>query len=118
VLGVVPAVGGTFDTAQESSAAGVVLADAFWKRRYDGDPRIARQTITLNGAAFTIIGVTPPSFVGTANPPAVPDVWAPIAAEARMGAAQTMVRRFQLLGHVRPDVTIREAQDRAGALAR
>ena len=112
VLGVVPAVGGTFGAAEDTSTSGVVLSHGFWKRRYDGDPRIAGRTITLNGAAFTIIGVTPSTFVGTANPPAVPDVWAPIAAEGRTGAARTLVRRFQLLGHVRPELTIRAAKRR------
>src|SRR5258708_4195728 len=118
VLGVVPAAGGTFGAAQGPADAGVVLSHAFWQRRYDGDPRIAGRTITLNGAAFTIIGVTPPSFVGTANPPAVPDVWAPMAAEGRMGGVQRWVRRFQLLGHVRPDVTMRAAEARVNALVR
>jgi hypothetical protein len=116
-LGVVPAAGGLFGPAADASATGVVLSHGFWKRRYDGDPSIAGRTIALNGAAFTILGVTPASFVGTANPPAVPDLWAPIAAEERTGAARALVRRFQLLGHVRSGVTIRAAEAQLSALA-
>ena len=62
----------------EFTEAGVVLSYPFWIRRFQGDRAIAGRTVTLNGVAFTITGVASASFVGTANPPEIPDVWAPI----------------------------------------
>jgi hypothetical protein len=42
----------------------VVLAHRYWQRRFGADPSIVGRTITLNGGAFTVIGVTPASFAG------------------------------------------------------
>ena len=117
VLGVVPGTGSTFGAASASDA-GVVLSDAYWRRRFGQDPRIGGRTITLNGAAFTISGVTPRSFIGTANPPGVPDVWAPMSAEGRMLAPRTLSPRYQLLGHLSPGLTRRAAEARLAPLVR
>ena len=117
VLGVVPRTGSMFGPASASDA-GVVLSDTYWRRRFEQDPRIAGRTITLNGAAFTISGVTPRSFVGTANPPAVPDVWAPMSAEGRMLGPRTLARRYQLLGHLSPGLTRGAAEARLAPLVR
>jgi hypothetical protein len=42
-----------------------VLSYEFWENRFGMDPAIVNRTIFLNGYRFTIIGVTPPEFVGT-----------------------------------------------------
>ena len=117
-LGVVPSVGGTFANGPSASEAGVVLSDAFWTRRYQRDPLIAGRTIALNGAAFSIAGVAPATFIGTANPPGVPDMWASMSSEGRMGVPRAPARRFQLLGHLRLATTRRAAEARINALAR
>ncbi len=113
-LGVVP-VAGTLPG--EGTEAGVVLSHPFWLRRFQGDPAIAGRTITLNGAAFTVAAIAPASFIGTANPPEIPDVWAPIAAEARMGTPRSMIRRFQLLAHLQPGTSRNAAQQQMPAVA-
>ena len=43
----------------------VVFSHNFWQRRFAGDPSIVGRTVTLNGRAFTVIGVAPPGFRGT-----------------------------------------------------
>src|SRR5262245_9820843 len=40
----------------------VVLSNGFWKRSLGGDPNILNQTITLNGEAYTVIGIMPSGF--------------------------------------------------------
>ncbi|HEY6399912.1 MAG TPA: ABC transporter permease, partial [Blastocatellia bacterium] len=64
VLGVSPANGRSF-TAEEDSPAGervVILGDGLWRRRFGADAGIIGRTITLNGAAYAVIGIMPPGF--------------------------------------------------------
>ena len=42
----------------------IVLSHRYWQRRFGGDPGIVGRAITLNGKAFTVIGVAPASFTG------------------------------------------------------
>lgn len=41
-----------------------VISHGFWQRRFGGDPEAVGQSITVERAPFTIIGVTHPSFFG------------------------------------------------------
>jgi predicted permease len=43
-----------------------VLSYAAWQRRFGGDPAAIGRTIRIEGAPFTIIGVTPQEFFGVA----------------------------------------------------
>jgi predicted permease len=63
VLGVEAMVGRTFTDEEEARRDRVVvLRHEFWQRRFGGDRSIVGKTITLSGAAFTVVGVMPPSF--------------------------------------------------------
>jgi len=64
VLGVSPALGRAFtaDDDRRGSAATVVLASSFWKRRYNSDANIVGKTIWLDARPFTVIGVLPSEF--------------------------------------------------------
>ncbi len=55
----------------------MVLQYNYWQKQFDGDPNVVGKTIGLNGAAFTIIGVTPPEFFGL-QPGSRPMFWMPI----------------------------------------
>ena len=41
----------------------VVLGDGLWRRRFGGDAQLIGRTLSLNGEAYTIVGVLPPEFV-------------------------------------------------------
>ena len=80
VLGVNALRGRTFDamSASELSASpSVLISENYWQRRFDGDPSILGKVVRLNGAPFTIIGITPHDFVG-ANA-STPDFWFPLS---------------------------------------
>jgi predicted permease len=64
VLGVAPALGRDFLTSDDnpSAQAGAILSNAFWKRRFAGDPSIIGKSVWLDAKPYTIIGVMPPSF--------------------------------------------------------
>ena len=114
-LGVVPAAGALPDGG--GTETGIVLSYPFWIRRFGGDRTVPGRTLVLNGAAFTIAAVAPESFIGTANPPEIPDVWAPIAAEARMSVPRSMGRRFQVLAYLQDGLSRNAAQQRMRPLA-
>jgi len=71
-----PAVGRYFTASEDSIPTGtpvVVLSYAFWQARYGGSPDVLGKSVQIGPALCTIIGVTPPGFVG------IPDEGAPAA---------------------------------------
>jgi predicted permease len=57
----------------------VVLSDGFWKRRFGARPDVVGQTLTLNGEAYTIVGVMPARFSVRAFFLTARDFWVPLA---------------------------------------
>jgi hypothetical protein len=55
VLGVYPQLGRVPSGTDE-----IVISDDFWRRRFDGDPRIVGRRVRLNGGPATIVGVAGP----------------------------------------------------------
>ena len=58
----------------------IVLSDAFWRGVFASDPNVLGRTVKLGARTFTVVGVTPPGFVGD-SPEAI-DAWAPLHAGA------------------------------------
>ncbi len=67
VLGVPMAIGRGFsaESDQPTDTPTAVISDAFWLRRFGRDPSVLDRTITLDGRAVAIVGVTAPEFTGT-----------------------------------------------------
>lgn len=72
---------GRLFTATDNRSVGAhpvaVVSDGFWRRRLNAAPDAVGRTLAINGAAFTIIGVTRPGFFGTTVALRAPDVWVP-----------------------------------------
>ncbi len=67
VLGVNPQLGRLFLPTEGHSAGAdpiMVLSDAGWRAHFGADPHVVGQQVKLNGVSFTVVGVTPPGFVG------------------------------------------------------
>jgi putative ABC transport system permease protein len=69
VFGVRAILGRTFTTANDRRGGGTestvaVISYAFWQRRFGGAADVVGRPISLNRVPFTIIGVTPPEFMG------------------------------------------------------
>ncbi len=64
ILGVRPQLGRTFTEEEDQFGRNreVILTDALWRARFNGDPKIVGKTIRFNGYDFTVVGVLPPSF--------------------------------------------------------
>jgi predicted permease len=80
-LGVTLAAGRGFTAEEERPGAGAPVAiasDAVWRRR-DFDPAFLGSTVRINGADFTVVGVTPKGFAGSFAFVS-PQWWLPIGA--------------------------------------
>ena len=114
VIGVQPAIGRTFEPAEQKfrAAGTVVLGDGLWRRAYGGDPGIIGRKIKLMGDPFTVIGVMPPGF----DYPNGSELWIPSG--AFFPAGSRTAHNFRVVGQLRPGVTIDQAQADIGAIAR
>jgi predicted permease len=85
-LGISPELG-RFFTPQEDDKPGanpvVVISDRYWRTRFASDPRAVGSRVRINGYPFTIIGVAPPSFLGTELILAG-DYWVPMSMESQI----------------------------------
>jgi predicted permease len=69
VFGVPALLGRTFRPENDrlgggSEATVAVISYAFWQRHYGGAADVIGRTLTLNRVPFTVVGVTPPEFLG------------------------------------------------------
>ncbi|MGO8734778.1 MAG: ADOP family duplicated permease [Terriglobia bacterium] len=64
VLGIVPQLGRTFLPQEDTPGKDhvVMLTNAFWRARFQGDPKIVGRSITLDGRPFQVVGILPASF--------------------------------------------------------
>jgi predicted permease len=64
VLGVHPALGRSFRQAEDKTGGDnvILLSDAFWRRRFAGDPAVVGSHVTLDQKDYAIIGVLRPGF--------------------------------------------------------
>ena len=120
VLGVPPMLGRTFAPADDRRGGGesgpvAVISHAFWQRRFGGDAAIIGRSLTVRGVPFTIVGVTPPSFLGP-TPGRSFDVALPLATEARVSGARSWLDDrsasvLEIMARLRPGQTAEDATD-------
>jgi putative ABC transport system permease protein len=94
----------------------LVLAYSYWKKRFNADPNIVGQKVSLDGHAFSIVGVAPEGFHGTL-PIIDPGGYLPLGMGSIEGGANATdflvnrnVRGTSLLARLKPGVTLAQAQ--------
>jgi macrolide transport system ATP-binding/permease protein len=125
-LGVEAGLGRTFGPDEDRAPGGdpvAVLSYSFWQRAFHGDPQVARSVMRINGTGYSIIGVAPEEFTGTALLPQVPDFWAPVSMQSQLIPGQDWLHqpadyRFQILGRLRPEIGLKRAEAQTAALVR
>ncbi len=123
VLGVIPAAGRVFtpqDNVTESAHPWAVLDYDFWQRRFAGDQRAIGRRLSLNGSAFTIVGVSRRGFTG-AQVGSHPDVYVPIMMlpQIQRGARQWNSRHYwwlTIMARLKPGVSMQSAIPEADLL--
>src|SRR5262249_590935 len=106
-LGVKAALGRTFQKGEDEPGRDqvVVLRHSFWRRRFGSDPNILGKTLTLNGKAFTVIGVMPAGFNFPVNDG---QIWVPLAFDEKAKRSYTRASN-DALGLLKPGVSIEQA---------
>ncbi len=122
MYGATPLLGRIFSPGddQPNAAPVVLMSGNFWQRRFHSDPRVVGSVLHLNGVAFTVVGVTPLNYL--AGLPAVPDLWAPVAAKMSLGfSAKDRTNRLISAGfadgRLLPGVQLSDAQAELNVLA-
>ena len=75
-----PLLGRTFVKAEDETPGGapvLVISYAFWQRQFGGDRTVVGRSVKVNDRPYTIIGVMPQEFLGTALGLGV-DAWVPM----------------------------------------
>ena len=118
-LGIHAALGQTFTPAIERGPGAVaadeqvaVISDGFWRRKFARDPAVVGKSVTINGSAFNIIGVTPPGFFGVSLDYVV-DVWLPLAAQPLLDGQselnETGRNWLRVMARLKPGVSLEQA---------
>jgi putative ABC transport system permease protein len=122
LLGVAPIAGRTFlpdeDKPSENGRV-VILSQRLFQRRFNSDPSILNQSITLDGVSHTVVGVMPASFeFPIQNDPI--ELWTTIAGNASGSQPVTGQRGahfLQVIGRLKPGVAEEQAQAEISAIA-
>jgi predicted permease len=119
LLRVTPALGRTFGEGGPAADDPVaVISDAYWRRRFGADPTVAGRTLLVNNVPLAIAGVAPPGFGGTFPGLAI-DLWVPVTmAAAVKHQPPGRDSGMQLIGRLRPGVSIATALAELRILAR
>ena len=107
VLGVTPALGRDFESADDQSNGPnvVILSDGLWRRRFAGDPQILGQQITLDENRYSVIGVMPHGFENVLAPAA--EIWSPLQYDMSQGTAWG--HHLRMVGRLHAGVTTDQA---------
>jgi predicted permease len=113
VLGVAPTLGRVFEADNHDDLNAAVISYGLWQSQFGGDPRVLGQTVNLNGAPFSIIGVMPRAFY---FPTREVQVWT--ALTLREADFENRTNTFiEAVGRLRPGVTFEQARTELVTLA-
>lgn len=117
VLGVGPALGrvlASHDDETPGASPVVVLNYDFWRTQLAGAPDVVGRKVLVNQYPMTVVGVAAPTFHGI-DVGEVPALWIPASMSSQAipgfdGLLNRRTRWMQVLGRLRPGVTLAQAQ--------
>jgi predicted permease len=90
-----------------------VISYSCWQSRFGGDPDIAGQKVKVGGLDYTIVGVTPPSFIGT-ELIYTPEIFIPLAMAGQIEQSHWMEDRGNqsglVAGRLKPGISMKSAE--------
>jgi putative ABC transport system permease protein len=122
LLGIAPLAGRGFLPDEDKPGASgrvVVLSQELFQKRFNADAGVLNQSITLDGASYTVVGVMPRSFqFPIQNDPV--DLWTTIAGDASGKSPVTESRGahfLRIIARLKPGITIEQAQAEVSTIA-
>jgi predicted permease len=119
-FGLEPLIGRNF-SADEDRPGGphvALVSHRLWRQRFNGDPSIIGQSLTLDGRPYTVIGVLPEA--ASAFPLTDLQVWVPRPAEVPYLAPSQLNNGgyfFQTVARLRPGVSLAQAREAMNVIA-
>jgi predicted permease len=111
VLGVQPKLGRLFndEECKWHGERAVLLSESLWERRFSSDPKIVGQSIILNDAPVTVIGVMPREFdfASIFSPSSRIDLYEPFPLTEE---TNRWGNTLSIIGRMKPGVTVESAQ--------
>ena len=119
-LGLEPVLGRNFsaDEDRPGGEAVVLISQRIWQERFNRDPTVLGQAITLNGAPYAIVGVLPEA--ASAFPLNDFQIWVPRPAEVPYLVPAQLDNGgyfFQAIARLRPGVSLEEAREAMNVIA-
>jgi predicted permease len=113
-----PAVGRVFLPEEDSPGRGrvAVLSDKFWRSHFGAAPDIVGRTLTLDGEAYSIIGVMPARFSAKAWAVTDRDIWVPLAYTDERRAVRDN-HNDAVAARLKPGVSRAQAQSEMDAIS-
>ena len=113
LLGLKPVIGRAFAEGDDKpgAAPAAMISESLWRRRFGGDASVVGKPVTLNGVAYTIVGIAPPALPVLTNG----DVWVPLVIDPPKEMRLNHV--LFVVGRLRPGVTRQAAQAEMDAIA-
>ena len=108
-----PFVEGRGFTSDETIPGGprvAVVSHTFWTRYLDADANTVGRTISLNGDAYTVVGIAGAEL--DMRELGAPEVWTPLEVNP---AAAAHAYLYSVVARLRPGVTLKQAQDQLAA---
>ncbi len=123
-LGVRPLIGrllASNDDRRGCAAPPAVISYGFWQREYGGSPSALGRAVTLDGHAYDIVGVTPPSFFGV-DVGRTYDVAIPLCAEPYTRGTRSSLDRkdgwfLAAIGRLKPGWSLEKATAQLKAIS-
>jgi predicted permease len=115
LLGIAPALGRNFLPVEDEQDRGqvAILSGELWKTHFSADPKVLGQSVTLNGKAYTIVGVLPPAV----RFPQDVDVWVPLGNLDEGNRTNRFYHPLFVIGRLRPGTTLAAARTEMTGLA-
>jgi putative ABC transport system permease protein len=119
-LGLQPHIGRNFSEAEDRPGGERVMlvSHAFWQQRFNGDPAVLGQALTIDGAPYTIVGVLPEA--ASAFPLNQSQIWVPRPAELPFLTRSQLDNGgyfFQVVARLRPGVSLAQAEQAMSVIA-
>jgi putative ABC transport system permease protein len=121
LLGATPVLGRTFLPAEDNPGESrvVLLSQQLFQQRFNADPKIVGQPVTLDGRSYTVVGVMPSEFqFPIQNEPV--ELWTTVAS-IREGKDPVSNQRgahfLRVIGRLKPGVSKEQAQAEMTAIS-